>query len=99
MKIAYKAVVGAVAWILKNHNKEQLATGVQFEGGIKNPDIDIWAVIGEVLKNAFIQALYPALENSVNIGLLGKGEVKEFPMKKGNEKSGGNIKNKAEPKK
>ena len=48
LKIAYEAVVGAIAWIFKNHNKEQLATKVEFEGNIKNPNIDIWELIGQV---------------------------------------------------
>jgi Domain of Unknown Function (DUF748) len=99
LKIAYEAVVEVVAWIFKNHNKEQLATKVDFEGNIKNPNIDIWELIGEVLRNAFIQALYPSLENSVNIGQVDKGEVKDSPMKKEMGKSGGIIKNKTEPKK
>ena len=100
LKIAYEAVVGAIAWIFKNHNKDQLATKVEFEGNIKKPDIDIWEIIGEVLRNAFIQALYPALENSVNISLVGRGgEAKDSPMKEEMEHSGGVIKNKPEPKK
>ena len=37
LKIAYEAAVEAIAWIFKNHNKEQLATKVEFEGNIKNP--------------------------------------------------------------
>lgn len=86
MKIAYEAVAEAVAWVFKNHNKEQLATKVEFEGSIKNPNIDIWYLIGQVLKNAFIQALYPSLENSVNINSVGK-----IPD--------GMLKNKTEPKK
>jgi Domain of Unknown Function (DUF748) len=86
LKIAYEAVAEAVAWIFKNHNKDQLATKVEFEGNIKNPNIDIWYLIGQVLKNAFIQALYPSLENSVNINSVGK-----IPE--------GFIKNKTEPKK
>jgi tRNA(Ile)-lysidine synthase TilS/MesJ len=90
-------VVEAVAWIFKNHNKEQLATRVEFEGNIKKPDIDIWELIGEILKNAFIQALYPSLENSVNISQL--GGVKDSPMKQEMENKGGIIKNKPEPKK
>src|SRR5664279_506362 len=81
LKIAYEAVVEAVAWIFKNHNKEQLATKVEFEGNIKNPNIDIWQIIGQVFKNAFIQALYPSLENSVNINSL-NGEPKDSPIKK-----------------
>ena len=82
LKAAYKAVVGTVAWIFNNHSKEQLATRVQFEGNIKDPDIDIWAIIGEILKNAFINALSPSLENSVSIGQLGKSEVKDSPVKR-----------------
>jgi Domain of Unknown Function (DUF748) len=70
LKIAYEAVVEAIAWIFKNHNKDQLATKVEFEGNIKKPDVDIWNVIGEVLNNAFIQALYPSLENSVSLNSL-----------------------------
>ncbi len=37
LKISYEAVAGAIAWIFKNHNKEQLATKVEFEGNIRNP--------------------------------------------------------------
>jgi Domain of Unknown Function (DUF748) len=70
LKIAYEAVVEAVAWVFKNHNKDQLATRVEFEGNIKKPDIDIWSLIVEVLKNAFIQALYPSIENSINLNSL-----------------------------
>ncbi len=99
LKIAYEAVVEAVAWIFKNHNKEQLATKVEFEGNIKNPNIDIWYLIGQVLKNAFIQALYPSLENSVNINSVDGGNAKDSPLKKEISNSGDIIKNKTEPKK
>jgi hypothetical protein len=99
LKIAYEAVVEAVAWIFKNHNKEQLATKVDFEGNIKKPDIDIWELIGQVLKNAFIQALYPSLENSININSLDKGD-KDNALKSDIANSGGDIiKNKPEGKK
>ncbi len=100
VKIVYEAVVEAVAWIFKNHNKEQLATKVEFEGSIKNPNIDIWQLIGQVLKNAFVQALYPSLENSVSINAVGgKGGGKDSPMQKEIANSGGTLKNKAEQKK
>jgi Domain of Unknown Function (DUF748) len=98
LKIAYEAVVDAIAWIFKNHNKEQLATKVEFEGNIKNPNIDIWYLIGQVLKNAFIQALYPSLENSVNINSVGDNG-KDSSLKEEISNSGGFIKNKPESKK
>ncbi len=88
IKIAYEAVVEAVAWIFKNHSKDQLATKVEFEGNIRNPNIDIWSLIGEVLKNAFIQALYPSLENSVSINSLnGKKENGSSEIEKSIQKS------------
>ena len=99
LKIAYEAVVGAVAWIFKNHSKDQQATRVEFEGNIKKPDIDIWELIGQVLKNAFIQALYPSLEYSVSINSLNNGD-KNQALKSGISNSGGGVlKNKPQEKK
>ena len=76
----WEQIVGAITWIFKNHQKDQLATQIDFEGSVKNPNTDIWDIISEVLRNAFIQALYPSLENSVNINSVGKdtGEKKGF---------------------
>ena len=66
-KIAWEAVVGSVAWVFKNHGKDQLATKVEFEGSLKSPNINIIEILGQVFYNAFIQALKPSLDNSVNI--------------------------------
>ena len=99
LKIAYEAVMGAIAWVFKNHNKEQLATRVEFEGNIKKPDIDIWELIGQILKNAFIQALYPSLEYSVSINSLGKDSKDSQLNKEISGSGGGIIKNKTDPKK
>ena len=88
LKVAYEAVVEAVTWIFKNHNKDQLATKVEFEGNIKKPDIDIWSLIGELLKNAFIQALYPSLENTISINsLAGKKDKSTVELDKTLQKS------------
>ncbi len=99
LKVAYEAVVGAVAWVFKNHGKEQQATRVEFEGNIKNPNIDIWELIWQVLKNAFIQALYPSLENSVSINSLDKGDKNAALKSEVSNSGGGMIKNKAGGKK
>ncbi|HVB02806.1 MAG TPA: DUF748 domain-containing protein [Chitinophagaceae bacterium] len=70
LRLAWEAVIGATAWIFKNHRLNQLATRATFEGDIKNPDVDIWYIIGQTLRNAFIQALYPSLENSVTLNTI-----------------------------
>jgi hypothetical protein len=67
LKLAWEAVVGVVAWGIKNHGKDQLATRAEFEGDLKDPDFNLWYIVGQLLRNGFIQALYPSLENSINL--------------------------------
>jgi hypothetical protein len=81
-KLAWEAVVGAVAWILNNHKKDQIATKAEFTGSIDNPDVDVWVIIGQLLRNAFIQALYPSLENTVNLNAVEKKEEKQTFLQK-----------------
>jgi hypothetical protein len=98
IKIAWETVIGSVAWIFKNHGKDQLATKVEFEGNLKSPSINIWGVVGQVLHNAFVQALYPSLENSVSINSV-NAEEKKHPnifqkIFKNKKKPAGNRKTK-----
>ena len=53
--------------ILKNPKKDQVATKVPIEGEFSNTSIDTWEAIFELLKNAFIQALLPQIDQQVNI--------------------------------
>jgi hypothetical protein len=80
VRIAWEAVVGGLAWVFKNHPKDQVATKVEFAGNIDNPDVSLWGLIGQVLRNAFIQALYPSLEDAINLQTieLKKDEPKTF---------------------
>jgi hypothetical protein len=60
---------------------------VEFHGDISNPNVSIWYLIGEVLRNAFIEALYPALDNSVNINSVGTGNQKPTVLGKEYQKA------------
>lgn len=77
LKIAWEAIIGSVAWIFKNHPEDQLATKVEFQGNLKSPDTNLLEIIGQVLYNAFIQALYPSLENSININSVKSDDNKK----------------------
>lgn len=66
-KLLWKAVVGAVVGVFKNQPEDRLATKIPFNGTFDDPGADIWATIGNLLKNAFIQALMPGLDNSINL--------------------------------
>jgi hypothetical protein len=87
LKLAWEALIGAVNWVVKNKGKDQLATRVDFSGDLKDPDISTWYIIGQMLRNGFIQALYPALENSVNINSV--DQVKDSKLKMENDKAKG----------
>jgi hypothetical protein len=99
LKLAYKALISAVTWVFKNHSKDQLATRAEFEGSLKDPDINVWYIVGQLLRNAFIQALYPSLENSININNVGEGDKAETKLSKVYKDSGGKPINKKEEKK
>ena len=64
--------------MVKNHGKDQLATRAEFEGDLKDPNFNVWYIVGQLLRNGFIQALYPALENSINLNSVEdvKGDTK-----------------------
>lgn len=79
LKLAWEALIGGVNWVVKNKGKDQTATRVEFSGDLKNPNIDIWYIIAQTLRNGFIQALYPALENSVNIHSIDR--IKDSKLK------------------
>jgi uncharacterized protein YhdP len=78
LKLVWEAFAGTVTWVIKNHSKDQLATRAEFEGELKDPNFNIMYIIGQLLRNGFIQALYPALENSININSVNnvKGDTK-----------------------
>ena len=108
LKIAWEAVIGSVAWVFKNHGKDQLATKIDFSGDLKKPNINILEVIGQVLYNGFIQALYPSLENSVSLNsvktddqkpktFLGKLFKKSGDKKKGDDKKNADDAKKPHP--
>ncbi|ACB73484.1 DUF748 domain-containing protein [Opitutus terrae] len=58
-----KKVVSAVAAVLKNDEKDQVATKAPFAGDFANNDVDIWTTIGTLFRNAFVQALRGGFEN------------------------------------
>ena len=78
---AKESVIGVAADIFKNHKKDQLATKVPIEGSFKNPSIDNWEAVWEVLRNAFIEALMPSIDNEINIESA--EDVSAKPEKKG----------------
>jgi hypothetical protein len=59
----WQALVGGVAAIVTNYNRDQLGTLIPFTGDLEGPKINYLATVGNVLRNAFIRAYLPRLEN------------------------------------
>ena len=60
----WQALVGATTFVFKNHSRDQFGTLIPFSGDASgNTTSDILATLGNVLRNAFVRAYLPRLEN------------------------------------
>jgi hypothetical protein len=53
-----------------------VATKIPISGELTDPDIDTWTAVIKVLENAFVQAINPDLDGTVNMGNLSNTEQK-----------------------
>jgi hypothetical protein len=67
LETIWEAVAGVVGQILENPEEEQIATIVPVSGRFDDPDVNIWSTVGTLLRNAFIEALLPGIERSVQV--------------------------------
>ncbi|UJR78159.1 DUF748 domain-containing protein [Sandaracinus amylolyticus] len=51
------AIVQLVAEVFENQGEDRLAIEVPVSGTFESPDVDPWAVVGSVLRNAFVEAI------------------------------------------
>ncbi len=73
----WESIVGGVGVVFKNQKKDQLATKVPIEGNFNNPDVNILEAIWQVLKNAFIKALMPAVDQQININSVDEEVIED----------------------
>lgn len=68
LRVAWEGIVGLTVKIFQNQKHDQFATEIPFSGNLNNPDIKILRTIGNLLRNAFVEALQPSLENTITFG-------------------------------
>jgi hypothetical protein len=61
-----EALADFFADVLENPDTENVATRVPFEGKFDDPKIGLWGAVAAVLRNAFVRALSPRLDNSIS---------------------------------
>jgi hypothetical protein len=67
LQIFWQAIVGTVATLFKNQPHDQLATKIPITGAFQQSDVHIWPTIQTLLRNAFVRALVPKIDEHVNI--------------------------------
>ena len=73
----YETLIGAVGVVLKNPEEKQVATKIPIEGEYGVTTLGTWYAILEVLRNAFVQALYPAIDHEITILSVDKVETEK----------------------
>ncbi len=77
-QILWETLIGSAAALLENRSKDQLATKVEIKGKFDDPSINLWRAISFVLRNAFVHALKPSIDNTININKLDDSKDKTF---------------------
>lgn len=64
----WEATLAGVVTIFENRTAAQVGTQIPFSGSFSNPNAAIWATVSYLLRNAFVEALKPQLNNSIRFG-------------------------------
>jgi hypothetical protein len=73
----WEGLVGTVGEVFENQPEDQVATKIPFEGSMKNPDTDTWEALINILQNAFIRAIQPAIDREINIQTVDETKKEE----------------------
>lgn len=74
----YTSLVGLGAHLLENPKTDQIATKLDIKGRFDDPNVNIWRAVSILLRNAFVKALQPSVDNTINIGQLEEPGKKTF---------------------
>lgn len=91
----WEAFAGGAGVIFRNQEYDQVATKIPMEGTFKNSKVNIWYAILDILRNAFIDAIKPSIDNEINITSV-EDVISNEENKKGFLKKIFNGKNKKE---
>lgn len=77
VQLVWESIVAAVTSIFTNHNKDQFASKVPFEGSLKDPDVKIFQSIWNVFRNAFVKAFKNKVDDAITFPLNNEQAEKE----------------------
>jgi len=71
-KKVYEKVVEEVGDLLENEKRDEVVTVARISGSTSDPNSSTFQIIGKLLENAFIEAIFPGFEGAVRVGKDGK---------------------------
>ncbi|WP_040497284.1 DUF748 domain-containing protein [Fulvivirga imtechensis] len=74
LEMAWEAVSGLILELFENQPKDQFATKIPMQGDLNNVKSAVWPTIGNIFKNAFIQAFKKKTDDSVSFDDLKKSQ-------------------------
>jgi hypothetical protein len=73
----YEGLVGGLAKLLENPQREEVATKANVSGPIENPTTSTWQVLGNLIRNAFFKAILPGFDRELRQAKKSTASVKE----------------------
>jgi hypothetical protein len=67
LEVFWQGIVGTLAAAFKNQPHDYLATRIPISGSYGTEKIGVWPAIGSLLRNAFIKALVPKVDEKVTV--------------------------------
>jgi hypothetical protein len=78
LKKIWEGIVGVATSILESNNEEeQIASKIPISGDYDDPSIMTWYAVGSLIRNAFIQAIYPSITNEISLASIKKMNKKD----------------------
>lgn len=65
IQFLWESAIGLLGRVFRNQPRQQFGTRITIEGNFDNPRTSILEIVGNVLRNAFVQAYLPRLEGRV----------------------------------
>jgi hypothetical protein len=84
LEVFWQAIVGTLTTAFKNQPHDFLATRIPFSGSYGKEKIGTWTAVGSMLRNAFIKALVPKMDEPVTVEKVAqkvekKGKMNDSP--------------------
>lgn len=67
-RMAWEAIAGLFVQTVENQKRDQFATKVPFSGELQNVETDTFSAIMTLLRNGFVEALNPGVDNTIQFG-------------------------------